>query len=123
MWTTKASGYNVCASMEAMLVAVKVVVVVVAPAAAAAAAATTGVGFGGEKTVAVASPVALVGRGLATYWCCMNRQCDDDEVGNRYYLLAAKCPSNMIVYISDGSAQTIVRAATLRQNLQIKSLI
>ena len=65
--------------MEAILVVVKVVVVVVAPAAAAAA--TTGVGCGGEKTVAVASPVALVGRGLATYWCCMNRQCDDDEVG------------------------------------------
>ena len=30
------------------------------------------------------------------------------------------CPSNMLVYLTDGSAQTILRAATLRQKLQIK---
>ena len=30
------------------------------------------------------------------------------------------CPSNMIVCLRDGSARTVVRAATLRQKLQIK---
>ena len=35
-------------------------------------------------------------------------------------LLVAQRPSNMRVYLRDGSAQTIVRAATLRQKLQIQ---
>ena len=35
-------------------------------------------------------------------------------------LLVALRLSNMLVYLSDGSTQTIVRAATLRQNLQVK---
>ena len=34
--------------------------------------------------------------------------------------LVAKRPSNMLVYLRDGSAQTIVRAVTLRSKLQIK---
>ena len=29
-------------------------------------------------------------------------------------LLVASCPSNMLVYLRDGSAQTVVCAATLR---------
>ena len=35
-------------------------------------------------------------------------------------LLVAWRPSNMLVYLRDGSAQTILRAATLRQKLQIQ---
>ena len=35
-------------------------------------------------------------------------------------LLAAQRPSNILVYLRDGSAKTILRAATLRQKLQIK---
>ena len=35
-------------------------------------------------------------------------------------LLVSEHPSNMLVYIRDGSAQTSVHAATLRQKLQIK---
>ena len=35
------------------------------------------------------------------------------------WLLALR-PSNMLVYLRDGSAQTILRAATLRRKLQIK---
>ena len=35
-------------------------------------------------------------------------------------LLVAYRPSNMLVYLRDGSAQTVVRAATLRQKLQTK---
>ena len=34
--------------------------------------------------------------------------------------LVAYRPSNMLVYLRDGSAQTILRAATLRQKLQIQ---
>ena len=34
--------------------------------------------------------------------------------------LVAYRPSNMLVYLRDGSAQTNLRAATLRQKLQIK---
>ena len=34
--------------------------------------------------------------------------------------LDALCPSNMLVYLRDGFAQTRVRAATMRQKLQIK---
>ena len=37
--------------------------------------------------------------------------------------LVAERPSNMLVYLRDGSAQTAVRAATLRQRLQIKLAI
>ena len=36
------------------------------------------------------------------------------------FWLVAQCPSNMLVCLRDGSAPTIVRAATLRQRLQIK---
>ena len=32
----------------------------------------------------------------------------------------AYCPSNMLVYLRDGSVQTILRAATLRYKLQIQ---
>ena len=37
-----------------------------------------------------------------------------------FCLLVAYRPSNMRVYLRDGSAHTILRAATLRQKLQIK---
>ena len=33
---------------------------------------------------------------------------------------SAERPRNMLVYLNDGSAQTFVRAATLREKLQIK---
>ena len=36
------------------------------------------------------------------------------------YVLVAKRPSNMLVYLRDGSAQTGLRTATLRWKLQIK---
>ena len=35
-------------------------------------------------------------------------------------LLVALCPSNMLVYLRDRSAQTTAHAATLRQKMQIK---
>ena len=34
--------------------------------------------------------------------------------------LVAYCPSNMLLYLRDGSAPTSIRAATLRHKLQIK---
>ena len=37
--------------------------------------------------------------------------------------LVAQRPSNMLVYLRDGSAQTVVRTAALRQKLQIKLAI
>ena len=36
-------------------------------------------------------------------------------------MLAAERPSNRLVYLRDGSAQTILRAATLSDKLQIKT--
>ena len=39
---------------------------------------------------------------------------DDDKEEEVVCWLVAKRPSNMLVYLRDGSAQTILRAATLR---------
>ena len=45
---------------------------------------------------------------------------EEDKEKNYCCLLVAQRPSNMLVYLRDGSAQTILRAATLRQKLQIQ---
>ena len=37
--------------------------------------------------------------------------------------MLAQCPSNTVVYLRDGSAQTVARAATQRQKLQITIII
>ena len=39
------------------------------------------------------------------------------SLGYGYGLLVAYCPSDMLVYLIDRSARTVIRAATLRQKL------
>ena len=43
-----------------------------------------------------------------------------NECGMFVYFLVAERPSNMLVYLRDQSAQTIIRSVTLRQKLQIQ---